>query len=125
MSGISHEEFLDLGKTVMPIRMENMKELVGRDVDESYGQWMMKGTPNSSDMDFMRIGDRGYVYLYFNPHWIYQFHPDEWPLIEERLEESPFVKRFGSGVRVVTLLSEKKWDRHFSSRYEKYHEGSY
>ena len=29
MAGISHEDMLQLGKTVMPMRMENMKELVG------------------------------------------------------------------------------------------------
>lgn len=121
MSGISHEEFLDLGKTVMPVRMETMKELVGVKVDESYGQYRMKGSPNSSDLSFVRIADCGYVYLDFNPNWIYQFHPDEWPAIKQTLEESPFVKKYGMGRKM--LLSEKTWSRSFRSRYEKTKEG--
>lgn len=117
MSGISHEEFLRLGKTVMPMRMQNMKKLVGRDVDQNFGQWRMTGSPNSADLSFLEIDGRGYIYIDLNPNWIHQFHPDEWPLIEEQLEESPFVKEFGGGRRM--LLSEKTWRRKFQSRYEK------
>lgn len=119
MPGISHEDMLSLGKTVMPMRMEHMKELVGLEVEEDYGSYRMKGTPNSADITFVRIDDRGYIYLNFNPNWIHQFHPDEWDDIEQRLDESPFVKGFGSKTRRKYLLSEKTWHRQFQSRYEK------
>lgn len=118
MTGISHEDMLHLGRTVMPLRMEKMKELVDEPVDEHYGSYRLKGTPNSADFSFVRIGDRGYIDLRFNPHWIHQFHPEEWPAIERRMELSPWVKPFGSNLRQTKLLSQKNWDRHFKSRYE-------
>lgn len=117
MSGISHEDILALGKTVMPMRMEKMKELIEREVDECYGMYRLKGTPNSADLSFVRIDDRGYIDLRFNPRWIHQFNPAEWPLIEERLENNPFVKKFGYGQH--TLITEKNWERHYKHRYER------
>jgi len=117
MSGISHEDMLDIGKTVMPMRMENMKKLVGREVDECYGMYRLKGTPNSADISFVRIDNRGYIDLRFNPRWIHQFHPDEWSDIEQRLDDNPFVKHFGGGQH--TLVSEKTWERQYKSRYER------
>ena len=117
MAGISHEDMLELGHTVMPMRMENMKKLVGREVDECYGMYRLKGTPNSADLSFVRIDDRGYIDMRFNPRWIHQFHPDEWPGIKNRLDQSPFVKEFGG--RQHTLISEKNWERRYQSRYER------
>lgn len=117
MSGISHERFLSLGATVMPMRIESIKELVGVEVDECYGTYTIFNTPNSSDLCFARIGDRGYIDIRSNPRWVHQFHPDEWPVIEEKLEESPFVDPFGISVR--TIVSEKTWEHHYKCRYER------
>lgn len=117
------ERMQNFGRTVAPVRLPKIKEIAGVEVDESYGSYTIWGTPNSADFGFARIGDRGYIDVRRNPHNVFQFHPEEWPNIEEYLDDCPFIDDFGHGV--LKILSEKNWDKHYKSRYKKYHKGEY
>ena len=113
----SQERFLSLGKTVMPMRIDNIKEIAGVEVDEEFGSYTVWNTPNSKDLFFGRIGRKGYIEIRGNPRWVHQFHPKEWPLIEEKLDNSPFVDEFGTGQWCV--ISESNWNNYFQQRCER------